>query len=86
MENMGKKQKSTWQDSYIMNKSFIDEKEHCIHLPVNMPKIKGVNDISYDTDYMFLDIKKMYPKLNFSGKWSTKSSEDGVNEYLFFYE
>ena len=86
MENMKPTEKSSGQDAYFIDESFVDEKKHCVHVPVTMPKIKGVLDIDIEDERPLAEIKKKYSKLVFTGRQDTISDEKGINEYLFFFE
>ncbi len=82
---MKEKRKSTWQDSYFFDKSFVDRERSCVHVPVNMPKIKGVVDGDIEDSYVLEEVKKKYPEFIFMGGQDLISDESGVKEYLFFY-
>jgi len=74
-------------DFYFIDKSFINEKERCVHLPVVMHKKKEIPDIDYHVvPHMERDLKRKYPEVVFTGRWDVVPGENGIKEYLFFYE
>jgi hypothetical protein len=79
-------EKNIQRDFFFIDKSFINEREHCVHVPVSMPKIKNTPDINIDIDHVDQKVRKKYPDINFTGRWGTSSNENGVNEYLFYFE
>lgn len=71
---------------YDIKMSVVDSEKKCIRVPVNMP---GENMCWIDKDLPILidvEIRIFYSKLNFTGKWHTKSDEKDIKEYIFFYE
>ncbi len=77
------------QDLYFIEKSFIDQENKCIHVPVKMPKIKGVPDVNIEIiDNIMLELQNKFKdeNLTFTGEWGTPPNEGGIEEYLFFYE
>jgi len=86
MEKINRQEIQT-ENIYFFDKSFIDKEKKCVHVPVKMPKVKGVLDIDIEIFSPFETICKKYPDLDFnSNKWDTLSDDNGVKEYLFYFK
>lgn len=74
------------RDIYFVEKSFKDDENKCIHMPVKMEKREGVVDANINIEDVEDEIHKKYSDINFTGGWSSLSGENGVEEYIFFYQ
>ncbi|MFA6514957.1 MAG: hypothetical protein WCT42_01680 [Candidatus Paceibacterota bacterium] len=83
--NIGNIDNNIPHDLYFIDKSYDDQEQACIHLPVKMVKANGVIDVDIDIDKIETLVLKKYPDLIFSGKWSTLNENRETKEYLFFY-
>jgi len=74
------------EDAFFIDKSFIEKGKNCVHVPANIPKMKGVSDIKTDIDELESNVHKKYSELTFTGLWGTAPDEKGIDEYLFFFK